>query len=65
MLVRRHACGEGNERRQRPNRKSEDQRAEQADTEGVENEKDKHGDGSVTKGMTVAPSTTTMARIPL
>jgi len=65
-VKRRHACGERNERRQRPNCEGEDQPAEQADTEGVENEKDKHGGGSVTKGTTVAPSTTTtMARIRL
>jgi hypothetical protein len=52
------------EERQRLNRQREDQPAEQTDANGVEDEsKGEHGGGSMCKGVTVAPSTTTAARI--
>jgi hypothetical protein len=42
----------------------EDQPAEQADASNIQEEsKDEHGGGSICKGITVAPSTTTTAQV--
>jgi hypothetical protein len=52
------------EKRQGVNRQREDQPAEQADANGVEEKsKGEHGGGSMCKGVTVAPSTTTAAQV--
>jgi hypothetical protein len=45
------------------NRQREDQPAEQTDANGVEDESKGERGGSMYKGVTVAPSTTTAARI--
>src|SRR5579864_2780028 len=51
------------EKRQGVNRQREDQPAEQTDANGVEyKSKGEHGGGSMCKGLTVAPSTTTAAQ---
>jgi hypothetical protein len=54
---------DGHEERQSINRQREDQPAEQADTNGIEEKsKREHGGGSMCIGGTVAPSTTTAAQ---
>jgi hypothetical protein len=45
-------------------RQRKDQPAEQADADGIEDKsKGEHGGGSICKGITVAPSTTTAAQV--
>src|SRR4051812_21264998 len=59
----RHAGADGDKKRQSVHRQREDQPAEQADADGVEDKsKGEHGGGSICKGVTVAPSTTTAAQ---
>jgi len=62
-VKRRDANADSDEKRQGIDRQGKDQPAEQADTDGVEDKsKGEHGGGSVCKGVTVAPSTTTAAQ---
>jgi hypothetical protein len=63
-MKRGHAGGKSDEERQRVDGKREDQPTEQADPEQAEDgSDDKHGGSSVTNNVTVAPSTTTTARM--
>jgi hypothetical protein len=62
-LKRRQADADGHEKRYGIDCKREDQPAEQAEADGVENKsKGKHSGGSVCIEGTVAPSTTTAAQ---
>ena len=62
-MKRQHADTDGDEKRQGIDRQREDQPAEQADADGVENKsKGEHGGGSMCIDVTVAPSTTTAAQ---
>ncbi|MBJ6962389.1 hypothetical protein JG622_19180, partial [Vibrio cholerae] len=59
----RHPGADGDKKRQSVHGQRQDQPAEQADADGVEDKpKGDHGGGPVCKGVTVAPSTTTAAR---
>jgi hypothetical protein len=63
-LQGQHAGIYRHEKRQGVIRQREDQPAEQAEANGVEEEpKGEHGGGSMCKGVMVAPSTTTAAQV--
>jgi hypothetical protein len=60
----RQAGADGDKKRQGIYCQREYQPAEQADADGVEDKpKGEHGGGSMCKGVTVAPSTTTAAQV--
>jgi hypothetical protein len=63
-MERHHAGAHCDKKRGRIYRQREDKPAEQTDAEGVEDKSNgEHGGGSVCKGVTVPPSTTTAAQV--